>query len=644
MEVFEITGFETGVSDAGVNYLQPSDSFQNIKNGFIYRQVLQSRQGVGFFAPRLADESRIFGIFEHTLPDSTKELLAVDRNFLYKFNIATGVFDQIPFGGSLAPLGNVYTGFNISASDFYISGTSYPTATNGARFVFTGEGINTLLPDLMTSITSTIFFYNGTDVRCFTNLADNPNYADPPQGVLNSASYVLWFNERLNFIVPVIANIEYNQGILYSGIRTASGNGDKFNVPGSGLFQADTYQYITGATIVGQLMVLNFYRMAYTMERTTDAFNPYYGRAIPGVLGTNAKFSAVSWGETVQSLGKTGILSCDGRQSLRIDNKIPNFTREEIDQIGFNFTYGGFDRVSNQFMWAYIDYESGSSTQNKVLVKNYEESTWSVNDQRFSVFGQSDIGLNLTWNDIDETSGNESWATWDTTEELWNRIGLGEAVQKTLAGDDLGFIYDINSDYDDYYADISAVAVGSTTTLTVTACAILAGDFVTISGVTGMTELNNFDTATSTLTKNLYRVITVASPTSIEIEVDSTNFTAYISGGHITKPISFYAETIPFNPYRAEGRRVYVSHVEFLIDRNGGNLMVDVKADQDPTPFLRDIPLIPNTETQAPEWISMSVNQEANFLTFILKQTSPAVQLRLTSVRIHASPGGTTSD
>jgi hypothetical protein len=105
MDVFEITGYATGVSDAGVNYLQPADSFQNITNGYIYRQVLQSRQGVGFFAPRLAGETRIFGIFEHTLPDSTKELLAVDENFLYKFNDGTGIFDQIPFGGSMAGYG-----------------------------------------------------------------------------------------------------------------------------------------------------------------------------------------------------------------------------------------------------------------------------------------------------------------------------------------------------------------------------------------------------------------------------------------------------------------------------------------------------------------------------------------------------------
>src|SRR6185369_164055 len=306
MDVYEIAGFRTGVSDAGVNYLQPSDSFQNIINGFVYREVLQSRQGVGFFAPRLANQTRVFGIFEHTLPDSTKELLAVDQNFLYKFNTSTGVFDQIPFGGSMAG----YSGFNIPSKDLYVSGTSYPTATNGARFVFCGEGIT---PN---AAASAIFFYNGTNVLDFTSVVDNPNYAAPTMGALNSASYVLWFNERINFVSPQIAGITYNQGVLYSGIRTTSGNGDKFNVAGSGLFQSDTYQTITGATILGQIIALNFDRMAYVLEKTRDAFNPYFGRAVPGVLGTNAKFSAVSWNDLVDSIGKTGVLGLDGRRNL----------------------------------------------------------------------------------------------------------------------------------------------------------------------------------------------------------------------------------------------------------------------------------------------------------------------------------------
>jgi len=639
MDVYEITGFQTGVSDAGVNYLQPGDSFQNITNGFIYKQVLQSRQGVGFFAPRLAGNTRIFGIFEHTLPNSTKELLAFDQNFLYKFNTGTGVFDQIAFAGSMA----AYGGFNISAKDLYVSGTSYPTATNGARFVFCGEGIT---PN---AAGSAIFFYNGTDVRDFTSVVDNPNYAAPPGGALTTAIYVLWFNERLNFIVPTIGGIQFFQGILFSGIRTASGNGDKFNVAGSGLFQADTYQTITGISILGQVIVLNFDRMNYTLEKTTDAFNPYFGRAVPGVLGTNAKFSAVSWNEIVTSIGKTGIIGSDGRQTIRIDNKIPNFTREEMDAVNFNLTYGGFDRVNNQFLWTYKQSDTASLTQDFVLVKNYEEDTWAIFDQRFSVLGQTDLGLGLTWDDIDETGGNESWAQWDTTEEIWDRIGLGVAVQKTLAGDDLGFIYDINQDYDDYFANISAVTPGATTLLTVSATGILAGDLVTISNIQGMLDaegnsgINNFDEATDEFDGEPYVVISATS-TSIEINLDSTLLTAYtLNTGSISKIISFSAETIPFNPYRSQGRRCFVSHVEFLIDTNGGSLLVDVFADQAETPFKRDILLKPSIENQAAEWITMGVDQEANFLTFTMKQQSPAVQLRLTSMRLHCEPGGLTS-
>lgn len=638
MDVYEITGFETGVDDSGVNYLSPLDSFQNIVNGFIYRQVLQSRQGVGFFSPRLANNTRIFGIFEHTLPNSTKELLAFDKNFLYKFNTGTGVFDPIPFAGSMA----AYTGFNITAKDLYVSGTSYPTATNGARFVFTGEGITA------NGAGSAVFFYNGTDVRDFTSVVDNPNYAAPPGGALNSASYVLWFNERLNFIVPVIAGVEYNQGVLYSGIRTTSGNGDKFNVAGSGLFQADTYQNITGATILGQIMVLNFDRMAYVLEKTRDAFNPYFGRAIPGVLGTNAKFSAISWNDIVDSIGKTGVLGTDGRQNLRADNKIPNFTREDMDQINFNLTYGGFDRINNQFLWAYKKSETSGSTQDSVLVRNYEENTWSTFDQRFSVLGQTDLGLNKTWDDIDETSGNPSWARWDTTEEIWDRIGLGLAVQKTLAGDDLGFIYELNQDYDDYFTTISAITRGATTTITVSATAVLAGDLITISGVVGMVNaegdsgINNFDPETNEQIGELYTVIS-ATTTSIVINLDSSLLTAYTSGGTLSKVISFSAETIPFNPYRSQGRRCFVSHVEFLIDTNGGNLKVDVKADQQESPFIQNVLMQSSLDNQTDEWISMSVDEEANFLTFVLKQQSPAVQLRLTSMRIHCEAGGLTS-
>ena len=648
MEIFEITGYTSGVNRSGVNFLQPADAFQEIVNGYIFRQVLQSRQGIGYFAPRLADQTRVYGIFEHTLPDATKELLAIDENFLYKYNTTTGVFDQIAFGGS--PGGGAYAGFGITSKKFYVSGTSYPTATNGARFVFTLQG-GTATPG-----GSLIFFYDGTFVKDFTDDGagggDNPDYTNPPGGALTKATYVLWFNERLNFIVPTIAGIDYTQAVLYSGIRDASGNGDKFNVPGSGMLQADTYENITGASILGQVMALNFYRSNWILEKKKDAFNPYFIKKVPSVLGTDANFSAVSWHDIVKSIGKTGIIATDGVDSLRVDNKIPYFTAQEIDQIDFNLTYGGFDRVNNQFLWSYKQYEADTDTQDRVLVNNYAEDTWSVYDFRVTVFGQTDIGINLNWEHIYEVSGDPSWATWDTTEDLWDEIGLTSAVQKTLAGDDLGYIYALNKDYDDYFTTISAITQATSAVVTVTDPFFKVGDLVVVQSVAGMTEINNYDPdlevgdegyQESIANFQPYLVTAVAGST-VTLEVDSTLFTAATPNtGTLSKVISFSAKTIPFNPYRDLGRRCYVSHVEFLIDTNGGNLSVDVYEDEDETPFKQNILLIPNSTTKAREWITMSVDNEANFMTFDLKQVSPSVQLRLTSMRIHCQPGGYTS-
>ena len=633
MEVFEITGFQTGISRAGVNYLQPGDSFQNISNGYIYRQILQSRKGIGFFAPRLDNQTRVFGIFEHFLPDGSKELLVFDQNFLNKYNTATGVFDQIPFGGSMV----AYGGFNISSKDGYVSGTSYSTATNTERFIFCG---NSITPN---AASSQIFFYDGTNVKDFTSVADNPNYTNPPSGTLTSSKYVVFFNGRLNFLAPTIAATAFNQTILFSGIQTSAGNGDKFDVAGSGEAVFDTYEDITGVKILGPILVVNFTRSNWTAEKTTDAFNPYFTRKIASVLGTNADFSAVNYDATIKSLGKTGVIGTDGRQSLRVDNKIPYFTQNEIDAKDFNLTYGGFDRDTNQFLWAYKIPESGSLTQNSVLVNNYEEDTWATYDYRVSVYGQTDLGIDLTWDQIDETI-DPSWLQWDTTEQLWNEIGLGEATQKTLAGDDLGFVYELNSDFDDYYATISAITPGSTTILTVSESPFVAGDQVAISNVEGMTEINNYDTEESTITFEPYNIIS-ATTTSIEIDVDSTTFSAYTANGSIQKLIAFSAETVPFNPYRSIGRRCYISHVEFLLDVTGGFLKVDVYENEDDSPYKQDILLYPDPDgsINRREWITMTVDNEANFHRFVLKQTSPGTQIRITSIRIHAKPGGLTS-
>jgi len=625
MDIHEITGFRTGVERSGVNFLEPADAFQNIKNGYIYRQELQSRKGFTQFGNRLgtqqqesADGTRVMGIFENTLPDSTIELLVCTKKFLYSYDNTTNTFDQIPFN-SAAPI----VDFGITNNEDYVSGTTYLTKAGAQRFILTGKGM------------SDVYFYDGIQVKRFTNAADNPDYQAFAGGALTKATNVVWFGERLNFLIPVIAGTTYYQGMLYSGIRDSSGNGDKFNVSGSGLLSADTYEIMKGFSILGNILILSFQRSSWTIEKTNDAFNPYIVRKIPSVLGTDATFSNVAWNAEIKSIGKTGLVTTDGRTLLRFDDKIPYLTRDQIDQEQIELTYGGFDRADSQFLFSYRDDLSNlvDITQDKVLVYNYEESSWAINDQRFSVFGQSLDGFQLAWNEIEASDDHLSWGRMDTTEEIWNKIGIERETQKTLAGDNEGFIYQINVDYDDYFASISDITQAANAVLTIDETPFQVGDKVVIENAEGMTEIND-------ITAN----VIAATLTSVTLDIDSSRYEAYTSNGTISKVIDFEAELVPFNPYRAEGRKCFISHIEFLLNSASGPLDVDVYMDEEQSKF-KTVTLTPSASTtKAREWINMSVNQEVTFMTLVLRRESVSTQTIVSSIRIYSKPGSKESN
>lgn len=590
MEVYEVTGFKTGVDRAGVNFLDPADAFEVIRNGYIYRQVLQSRLGFAQFGNQLDDLQRVMGIFSYTPLGGIPQLIVFSRQHVYRYNTATDAFDVIPFSATILGLNPGYT-LNISANDDYISATSYigsstaaPIYTPVNRLVFTSKGIAQVTGG------SGVLFYDGAFIRDFFVAADNPNMQQPAAsiGLIIRSTYISNFGQRLNLFAPQTTVQTYDQGVLYSAINDNSGNGDKYNVAGAGLIQADNQEILKSATNLGEMSILNFTFSSWALEKTRDAFNPYFVRKIPSVIGTDAGFSAVQWNYEVKSAGKSGMITCDGRQSLRFDNKIPLITSDEFDQENFELTYGGFDRINGQFLFAYRDDFSNLApqTQDKVLIYNYEESTWAVNDQRFSVFGQTDVGQSLTWDDIDGLK-DPSWARWDDTEETWNSIGIENENLKILAGDNDGFVYQINQDYDDYFTSISGITNAPSAVVTIPATNFQIGDRVIIRGVASMPAINN----------EIFTILAV-TPTTITLNVDSTLFGAYLGGGNVSKTIEFEAPMSPFNPYRKQGRKVYISHVEFLLNTGSSDLTAEFYEDEEETPF-KTVLLAPQDNSSA---------------------------------------------
>ncbi len=90
---------------------------------------------------------------------------------------------------------------------------------------------------------------------------------------------------------------------------------------------------------------------------------------------------------------------------------------------------------------------------------------------------------------------------------------------------------------------------------------LIDGDFVTITGVTGMTQINNgsyYIKSTGASTFELYTDDTLIP------ELDSVNFTTYVSGGTVESPIKFY-----------RGDRVTISSVGGMTELNGNNYYVN---------------------------------------------------------------------
>ena len=624
MDIFEISGYGSGIDRSGVNFLDPKDAFELLQNAYVYRQQILSRKGFKNFGNRLPstplDNTRVMGIFENTLPDSSLQLLVIDKNYLYKFNSTSNAFELIPNGSAGI---DVYP-FGIVNNEDYVTGTTYLKADGSQRFVFTGLGM------------SDIYFYDGTSVKRFTNTTDNPNYQAPAAGALRNATRLIWFGERLNLLQPTIGGQIQPQSILYSAIRNAAGNGDKFNTVGAGTIIPDTYEILKSGIILGDVIILNFQKSNWVLEKTRDPFNPYFVRKVPSVLGTDARFSTVTWDYEVKSLGITGLITTDGRQSKRFDDLIYQFTDgvydQSIDENMVELTYGGFDRQEGQFLWSYRSNEATEEdNQDKTLVYNYEEGTWAYYDWTFSVFGETYGGNELAWDDIDETI-DPSWKEWNTTEEVWNKIGVGQNYQKTLAGDNEGFIYEINSGYDDYFNNITGITQASSAVISMDGSPFSVGQVVYVDEVEGMTEING-----QTLT-----VIAVGTD-SITVDIDSTNFTAYSAAGYVSSFIEFNAQTTVFNPYRDQGRKCCLSHVEVLIDNTGISLYMDVIENEQSYPFKTVLLETDGNSTNKRKWITVIVNDESEFFTFVFRGSTISRQVIIPAIRIHCSAGGLTA-
>lgn len=301
-------------------------------------------------------------------------------------------------------------------------------------------------------------------------------------------------------------------------------------------------------------------RFVYTGN---DLF-PFLFFNINSELPSASTYSAITLDKGVIDIGQYGIVMTDQQSAQRIDLDIP----DEIFQI--KATDNGALRVNaaRDFKneWIYFSYPYDGNLwkfPTQTFLFNYRDNTWAILYENFTAHGRFRPVMTRNWTTIGEQFG--SWNNW---REPWNSGSESTLYTDIIAGNPQGYVLVLDQGTNEGVSGtIAAVANdgGNTRITSINHCVLASnsntgtgdylyitgfpvltsiitdiislgtfthlfsvnnfqrGDFVTISGVVGMTELNG----------NTYQIISRTS-VGININVDSTNFTPYVSGGTVT--------------------------------------------------------------------------------------------------------------
>lgn len=389
-------------------------------------------------------------------------------------------------------------------------------------------------------------------------------------------------------------------------------------------------------------------RFVYTGN---DLF-PFNFFSINSELGSSSTFSGITLDRGSLTIGTYGIALTTQQSAQRVDLDIP----DQVFQI--QALNNGAQRVNSarDFFreWIYFSYPYGTGTggswvyPTQTFLYNYRDNTWAILYENFTTHGTYRKAQKYTWRTV-------PFATWSQWNEPWNSgstsalfpsiiggnpqgyvlikgQGTGEGRSGTVQGiSNNGGVTQINSinhcvtnanpltgDGDFLYFQGCVVSEkGTITNITQASQAVISvvntysvDQYVLISQVVGMTEING-----------KFAKIVGATGTTITVDVDSTTYTPYASGGFtffsplqnqigkVTKIIDAdnfvvdieftsgtYAglgnftrlsqpllQTKQFPVYWDQGRQVRLSAQKYLLDMTAnGQITANIYLSQDP--------------------------------------------------------------
>jgi hypothetical protein len=503
--------------------------------------------------------------------------IAFDTQFAYQFSTVSGGWDRIGL--------SVWNPTSTTANANFFWGATWTSTDISIPLFFVTNFDNTDLHNMR--------YWDGTTWFTFAPQIDStPNY-------LTNARILVVFRNRLialntwegsayNTAENYVNRCRYSAVVSDTYPSPISTSAWRQDIPGSGsAIDAPTTEEIITAEFVKDRLIVFFERSTYELAYTGNQAYPFVWNKLNNELGAESTNSVVPFDNVCLGVANTGIHQCNGSQVSRIDNSIPSqvFEVQESNN-GVERVSGIRDYFVEMVYWTFPDQSASSDFPypSKVLIYNYQTGTWAINDDSFTVFGYwfQPQGVAVTWDSLT--------VTWDS-DVSWDGGSVQSQYRQVLAGNQEGYIVIVDADQPTNAPALQITNItysGLTVTFNVIDHNLRDGYYVLIQNIIDNgnigTILNNTIYYAEVIDANNFSITVPQNP------ITPIVFTGtYQGGGTLALVSKIDAYTKEFNFYEKEGRNVYVSKVDFMVDSEAlGQIQVNYYVSTATDPLTQD--------------------------------------------------------
>jgi len=385
--------------------------------------------GLGIISTFVADDI-ITGILKFFKADGSQSILVFTERFMAYFD------DTI---SNLVPVSNTRLFFG-SGGDFFLGDT----------------------------FGDKVYFTNNIDNIGEWSIPDNklsflvPKYGSGATDLIITCSQIHSFKDRLLLLSPTQSGSSPGlqaQRLTASALNDVlSVNAWRYDIPGKGFFiDASVGETLYSSCTFKDVIIVSFIDSLWRIRATASPSLPFIWERINSFRGVQSRKSLANTHNAIMGIGQEGVFLCDGVNVARVDQKIPTFVYDAIDQEFFYTVYCERDDILRQVWWTYPKngYPKGSA-----LIFGEDDTNYSNYTLPFNVLQSFEtVSSDTTWGFYNSRNGND-WA-WDEfpEDDSWISGDMQRGSPIFVAGTFDGRVVIVNEDATDNGTEIEVEIV-----------------------------------------------------------------------------------------------------------------------------------------------------------------------------------------